>query len=140
MYLLWVLRGGLPDRRDYPWARIRVGFVQCKQLDFPEGADAGGRASTHGGERGVQQRRRCRRRTGVAGAGELKAFGSLHNGTPVPRGPAFVHQDYRWSSVVGKVSRWSFVIGRWQGNFVGNEHGAAEKRRGRADGASALRE
>src|ERR1700752_4459663 len=102
MYLLWVLRGGLPDRCDYAWARVRAGFVQRKQPDLPEGADAGGRASTYGGERGVQQRGRRRRRAGVAGAGELKAFESLHR---VERrswkGPAFVYGE-------------SSVVGRWQ--------------------------
>src|SRR5215813_2313348 len=98
MYFLRVLRGGLPDGCDYARARVRAGIVQREQPDLPEGADAGGRASTHGGERGVQQRRRCRRRAGVAGAGELKAFEILHR---VERrswkGPAFVYGNSRWS-------------------------------------------
>src|SRR5205807_3920179 len=109
MYLLWVLRGGLPDRRDYPWARIRAGFVQCEQPDLPEGADAGGRASTHGGERGVQQRGRRRRRAGVAGAGELKAFESLHRVERRSRGG----RRLCIRTVVGLRSSARAVVGQW---------------------------
>src|SRR5208282_1630984 len=99
MYILRLLRGGVPDRCDHarPW--IRAGEFQCEQSDLPEGADAGAGSSAYGSQSGV-----CAIGNGRRRDGELKNF-EIFTKRRSPNGTGVVV----WETV---VSRRLSVVGR----------------------------
>src|SRR5271167_238396 len=101
MYILRLLRGGVPDRCDHarPW--IRAGEFQCEQSDLPEGADAGAGSSAYGSQSGV-----CAIGNGRRRDGELKNFEIFTKRRSPKRDRRCCMGNGRQSPVVG---RWSFA-------------------------------